>query len=259
VEQAVKGARERVEILGVWVDRISADELRAEMLRMVRGGEHALILHVNVHCLNLSYHRPWLRDLLNGASIVFCDGSGVALAAKILGRPSLRRFTHADEMWRLAEFAEANDLSLFFLGARPGVAKKAAGRLKQSSPGLNVVGTHHGYFDRASGNPENEAVIRKINATNPDVLVVGFGMPLQELWLKENWDSLNAGVAITLGAVFDYVSGELRRGPRFLTENGFEWLARLFIEPGRLWRRYVIGNPLFLLRVLKQRLLKGDV
>ena len=246
--------RERVEILGVRVNRISADELREEMLRVVRDGEHALILHVNVHCLNLSYHRPWLRELLNNASVVFCDGFGVALATKILGRPGLQRFTHADEMWRLAEFAGANELSLFFLGARPGVAKKAATRLEERSPGLRIAGIHHGYFDRTPGSPENEAVIQEINAANPDILVVGFGMPIQELWLKENWDRLNANVAITLGAVFDYVSGELRRGPRILTDNGFEWLARLFIEPKRLWRRYLIGNPLFLWRVLKQRL-----
>ena len=237
------------------MDRISADELRAEILRMVRGGEHSLVLHVNVHGLNLSYHRPWLRDMLNNASVVFCDGSGVVLAAKILGRPAgLQRFTHAGEMWRLAEFAAAHGLSLFFLGARPGVAKRAAARLKERFPGLSIVGVHHGYFDHVSGSPENEDVIQHINAANPDILVVGFGMPLQEWWLKENWDRVNAGVAITLGAIFDYVSGELRRGPRLLTDNGFEWLARLIIEPRRLWRRYVVGNPIFLARVLVQRL-----
>lgn len=237
------------------MDRISADELRKEILRMARGGEHGLVLHVNVHGLNLSYHRPWLRDMLNNASVVFCDGSGVVLAAKILGRPAgLQRFTHADEMWRLAEFAAANGLSLFCLGARPGVAKKAAARLKERFPGLRIAGVHHGYFDHTPGSPENEAVVQQINAANPDILVVGFGMPLQEWWLKENWDRVDAGVAITLGAIFDYVSGELRRGPRVLTDNGFEWLARLFIEPRRLWRRYVVGNPVFLTRVLVQRL-----
>ncbi|MCA1688781.1 MAG: WecB/TagA/CpsF family glycosyltransferase, partial [Actinobacteria bacterium] len=84
--------------------------------------------------------------------------------------------------------------------------------------------------------------------------LVGFGMPLQEYWLMENRNRLDANVALTGGAVFDYVSGELRRGPRVLTENGLEWLARLLIEPRRLWRRYLIGNPLFLARVLEQRL-----
>jgi len=97
-------------------------------------------------------------------------------------------------------------------------------------------------------------VLKEINASRPDMLLVGFGMPLQERWLMQNWNRINARVALTGGAVFDYVSGELRRGPRILTDNSFEWLARLLIEPKRLWRRYVIGNPLFLLRVLKQRL-----
>jgi N-acetylglucosaminyldiphosphoundecaprenol N-acetyl-beta-D-mannosaminyltransferase len=229
----VRVMRERIEILGVGVDRISADELRAQILRMVRVGERGLVLHVNAHCFNLIHDHPWMRDLFNGASIVFCDGVGVVLAAKILGRPS--------------------GLSLFFLGAQPGVAQKAADQLKERSPGLKIAGVHHGYFDHALGSPENETVIQQINAANPDVLVVGFGMPLQEWWLKENWNRVNASVAITLGAIFDYVSGELRRGPRFLTDKGFEWLARLFIEPRRLWRRYVLGNPLFLARVLKQR------
>ncbi|PLS83624.1 MAG: glycosyltransferase [Actinobacteria bacterium] len=246
--------KERVEILGVGVDRMSADELRAEMLRVVRGGERALVMHVNAHALNLAYCRPWLRETLNRADVVFCDGAGVALAARMLGRPSLERFTHADEMWRLAEFAEKHGLSLFFLGALPGVAERAAARLRERYPGLKVAGVRHGYFDKSAGSPENEAVVAEINAAKPNILVVGFGMPIQELWLKENWDRLRGvDVAMTLGAIFDYVSGELKRGPRLLVNNGLESVARLIVEPRRLWRRYVVGNPLFLLRVLKQR------
>lgn len=252
MEKVVRG-RERVEILGVGVDRISADELRAELLRVIREGERALVMHVNAYCLNLAYRRPWLRETLNSADVVFCDGAGVALAARMLGRPSLERFTHADEIWRLAEFAEEHGLSLFLLGARPGVAEKAAARLRERHPLLKIAGIRHGYFDKSAGSRENEDVLAEINAAKPNILLVGFGMPLQELWLRENWDRLDANAAITLGAIFDYVSGELRRGPRLLVDNGLESVARLAIEPRRLWRRYVVGNPLFLLRVLKQR------
>lgn len=253
MEKFVRG-RERVEILGVGVDRISAAELRGELLRAAREGERALVMHVNVHCLNLAYRRPWLRETLNGADVVFCDGAGIALAARMLGRPPLERFTHADEIWRLAEFAEEHGLSLFFLGARPGVAKQAAARLLKSYHGLKIAGVRHGYFDKSAGSAENEAVVAEINAARPNILIVGFGMPIQEMWLRENWDRLDVDAAMTLGAIFDYVSGELRRGPRLLVDNGLESVARLAIEPRRLWRRYVIGNPLFLLRVLKQRL-----
>jgi N-acetylglucosaminyldiphosphoundecaprenol N-acetyl-beta-D-mannosaminyltransferase len=134
------------------------------------------------------------------------------------------------------------------------VADKAAANLKARFPDLRIVSTHHDYFDKTPGSAENEAVIEQINAVKPNILIVGFGMPLQERWLMENWDHIDANVALTGGAVFDYVSGELQRAPRWMTDNGLEWLGRLLIEPRRLWKRYLIGNPLFIWRVLKQRL-----
>ncbi len=247
-------AKERVNVLGVRVDPVTVAELHARILGFVREGGHTLVLHANVYGLNLCYRDPELRSFFNVASLVFCDGAGVMLAARILGGRIPERITYADWAWQLAAFAERESLSLFFLGARPGVAESAVARLERLYPNLEIVGVHHGYFDQTAGASENEAVLAEINATRPDVLLVGFGMPLQERWLMRNWDRLDARVALTGGAVFDYVSGELKRGPRILTDNGFEWLARLLIEPGRLWRRYVIGNPLFLLRVLMQRL-----
>ena len=241
-------------ILGVGGDPVSVEELHAKILGLVCEERHALVLHVNVHALNLSYRDPALRSFFNAAPVVFSDGAGVVLAARILGEYLPERITYADWAWQLASFAEREDLSLFFLGARPGVAKKAAARLLARHPNLNIVGVHHGYFDHDPRAPENEAVLKEIHVSRPDILLVGFGMPRQERWLMQNWHRIDARVALTGGAVFDYVSEELRRGPRILTDNSFEWLARLLIEPKRLWRRYVIGNPLFLLRVLKQRL-----
>jgi N-acetylglucosaminyldiphosphoundecaprenol N-acetyl-beta-D-mannosaminyltransferase len=253
VEEA---AKERVNVLGVGIDPVDVAELHSKILGAVREGRHELVLHVNAHGLNLCYRDSALRYFFNTASLVFCDGAGVMLAARILGKRLPERITYADWTWRLADFAERENLSVFFLGARPGVAERAAARLLVRHPNLKIVGVHHGYFDRATGALENEAVLRKINAARPDMLLLGFGMPLQERWLMQNWNRIDARIALTGGAAFDYISGELRRGPRFLTDNGFEWLARLLIEPRRLWRRYVVGNPLFLLRVLKQRLLK---
>lgn len=93
-------------------------------------------------------------------------------------------------------------------------------------------------------------VIEKINKVRPNILLVGFGMPVQEYWLQENWEKIDTNIALTGGAVFDYLSGELRRAPRWMTDHGLEWLGRLIIEPRRLWKRYIIGLPLFFLRVL---------
>jgi N-acetylglucosaminyldiphosphoundecaprenol N-acetyl-beta-D-mannosaminyltransferase len=229
------------------------EELQAEIERLAKSGELGLILNVNAHCLNLCHDDPALRKFFNGADVVFCDGAGVMLAARLLGKHVPAKITYADWVWRLAAFAEAEGLSLFLLGARPGVAEKAARRLKTRHPALLLSGVRHGYFDHATGSPENEAVLREIQVARPDILLVGLGMPLQEIWLMENRHRIDAGVALTGGAVFDYVSGSLRRGPRILTDNGLEWLARLLVEPRRLWRRYLLGNPLFLMRVIRQR------
>ena len=242
----------RVGVLGVGLDRISAEALHEEIPRLARrrGG---VVLNVNAYCLNLLHEDRELRNFFAAADVVFCDGAGVRLAARLLGDRLPERITYADWFPRLASLAERRGLSLFCLGARPGVAEEAVSRLLRSHPDLKIAGVRHGFFDHRAGSPENEAVVAEINAARPDVLVLGLGMPLQECWLMENRRRLDFGVALTGGAVFDYASGRLRRGPRFLTDNGFEWLARLLVEPRRLWRRYLLGNPLFLARVLAQR------
>jgi N-acetylglucosaminyldiphosphoundecaprenol N-acetyl-beta-D-mannosaminyltransferase len=246
----------RVEMLGVGVDRISVDGLHREVVRLARR-RRGVVLNVNAHCLNLLYGDDGLRRFFAAADVVFCDGAGVRLAARILGDRLPERITYADWLPRLAALAEERGLTLFFLGGRPGVAEEAACRLPESHPELKIVGVRHGYFDHRAGSPENKTVLAEINTASPDVLLLGLGMPLQERWLMENLQDLDFGVALTGGAVFDYASGRLRRGPRLLTDNGFEWLARLLVEPRRLWRRYLLGNPLFLVRVLAQRWLGG--
>lgn len=215
-------------------------------------GRKILVASGNVFSFNLAYEKAWFRDFLNRADIVRLEGEGLRWGARILGYATPRRIVFADWVWDLAGMAAANGLSLFLLGSRPGVAEKAAARLRERYPSLRIVGIHHGYFDKTPGSAENEAVIAQINAARPNILFVGFGMPLQERWLMENWARLQVNVAFTCGALFDYVSGELRRAPRWMNDHGLEWLGRLIIEPRRLWRRYLIGNPLFLWRVLKR-------
>jgi N-acetylglucosaminyldiphosphoundecaprenol N-acetyl-beta-D-mannosaminyltransferase len=244
----------RVQILGVVVTGFTVSGLLETIAQLVRADEHVIISHVNVHALNLACELRWFRAFLQQSRFVFCDGAGVLWAGRLLGTYIPERITYADWMWQLAEFVREHDLSLYLLGGQPGVAEQAGQALCIRYPGLQIIGTQHGYFNKASDGAENLAVIRAINAARPNILVVAFGMPMQEAWLRDNWMSVNANVALTGGAVFDYLSGQLARGPRWMTNHGFEWLARLIIEPRRLWRRYLIGNPKFALRVLAQYL-----
>lgn len=243
-----------INILGVPVHPLTVDELHEQIGAIIDRGERAQVLNVNVHCLNLAHEHPWLHETLNRAEIVFCDGAGVILGARILGHYIPERITYADWMWQLAQFADKRGDTLYFLGARPGVAHAAAERLQQQFPDLKIVGVQDGFFNKTPGHPENETVVRCINQARPNILVLGMGMPLQEQWLRDNWERLDVNIALTGGAAFDFVSGELKRAPDWMNNRGLEWLGRLMIEPKRLWRRYVVGNPLFLLRVLRERL-----
>lgn len=243
----------RVNILGILLSLCDQKDLLKAIVKSANSDKNIKILSGNIYSFNLAYENKWLRDFFNRAEIVRIDGAGVRLGAKILGHNSPPRMTWADFAWDLAALCEQHHFTLFFLGAKPTIAEEAAAKLKTKHPNLHFAGFQHGYFDKTRGNDENTAVIQLINAAKPDILVIGFGMPLQEKWLSENWDDLDVPVTMTGGAVFDYISGNLQRAPKWMTNNGLEWLGRLLIEPRRLWQRYLIGNPLFFYRILRQK------
>ncbi len=245
--------KDRINILGVKFYSLIIAELHDAIDLEIKNDRHSLVLNVNVNCLNLAYENYWLRQLLNDSEIVFCEGAGVIFASRLLGHYIPVRITFVDWIWKLSEFAVKSGYTFYYLGALPSVAQRSAEIIKNRFPEIRVLGTHHGYFDKSVNSLENLSIINHINSLKPNILVVGLGMPLQEKWLKDNWDKLDVNIALNGGAVFDYVSGDLPRAPLWMTEHGFEWLGRLLIEPRRLWRRYLIGNPLFLYRVTKQR------
>jgi N-acetylglucosaminyldiphosphoundecaprenol N-acetyl-beta-D-mannosaminyltransferase len=232
----------------------------AELLRRITtwvGGDGPTrrVMYVNAHVLNQSRASTELRSTLETADLVYCDGYGVRLAAKALGVEIPHRMTGADWIWGLAALCEGNGQSVYLLGSEPGVAQEAARRLHRWFPRLRIVGAHHGYFDL--GSPHDERVIEDINERKPDILLVGMGTPKQELWVDRRWQQVDVDVLWTVGALFDYVSGRVPRAPAWLADNGLEWIFRLAIEPQRMWRqrmwrRYLLGNPVFISRVLSQ-------
>jgi N-acetylglucosaminyldiphosphoundecaprenol N-acetyl-beta-D-mannosaminyltransferase len=226
----------------------------AEMLRTITGwvgkGERRRVMYVNAHVVNQARAQPQLAAALGTADLVYCDGYGVRLAARTLDVPVPHRMTGADWVWGLAALCEAEDKSLYLLGADPTLARAAADRLQRWYPRLRIAGSHHGYAEL--GSAQNERVIEDINAANPDIVLVGMGTPKQELFIDRYADRLGADVLWTVGALFDYIAGRVPRAPRWLADNGLEWIFRLAIEPHRMWRRYLLGNPAFLWMVAEE-------
>jgi len=227
----------------------------ADLLARITGwvgepGTPRRVMYVNAHVLNQSRGNPALRGALERADLVYCDGYGVRLAAKALEDPVPHRMTGADWIWSLGALCASAGQTVYLLGSEPGVASEAARRLGRRFPRLEIVGTHHGYFE--AGSNHDDRVAEDINARRPDIVLVGMGSPKQELWIEHNADRLDTGVLWSVGALFDYVSGRTPRAPAWLSDNGLEWIFRLAVEPQRMWRRYLLGNPVFVSRVMAQ-------
>jgi N-acetylglucosaminyldiphosphoundecaprenol N-acetyl-beta-D-mannosaminyltransferase len=247
---------DKVEVLGVGVHRLGMDDLIQETTQRAWGSDRHLVLYANVHTLNSAYSDPDLRRIMNAADLVYCDGAGVVLGAWLLGHRLPGRMTGADWIELLCEACAEDGTTLYFLGGRPGVAARAVELLCARHPGLRVVGAHHGYL----ADPGIcTAAIAAVNDARPHILLVGMGTPIQEKWIAAHRHELEAPVVWAVGALFDFVAGVQPRGPRWMLDNSLEWSYRLCSDPRRLWRRYVVGNPLFVARVLCQRLIQFNL
>jgi N-acetylglucosaminyldiphosphoundecaprenol N-acetyl-beta-D-mannosaminyltransferase len=231
---------------GAMLDRITS--WVADYRRTPSSERHSRrVMYANAHVLNQTHMVPELRRILRTSDLVYCDGYGVRLAARLLDVESPHRMTGADWIWDLAALCEERDLSLYLLGSDHGIAARASEQLRAKHPALRIAGTHHGYFDPDS--PHGERVLEDIEATAPDIVLIGMGSPKQELWADAVADRSPSPVLWTVGALFDYVSGQVPRAPSWLADNGWEWIFRLAVEPRRMWKRYLLGNPAFLVRV----------
>lgn len=209
------------------------------------------IMYANVHTLNLAYEKPRFHAILRAADVVYCDGAGVRLGARLLKRHIPERMTGADWIHDLCRLAAQRKYRLFFLGGKPGVAEQAVARLRGMFPGLQVAGVHHGYFhDHPS---QSEALLSMLRAAEIDILLVGMGSPMQEFWIDSQKSRLSIPVVWAMGAVMDFVAEVVPRAPAWMRRHNLEWLFRWKTEPRRLGKRYALGNALFVLRVLRER------
>lgn len=244
--------RKYIKLLGITIDRITLKEVLEYVDHVITTNLNSKIMYANIHTMNISFADRSFYNILNKAGIVYCDGEGIKWGARILGKFLPQRMTGADWIWDLCEMCGKKDHSLYLLGGEGGVAEKAAKRLMEKFPDLKIAGTYHGYFLKYG--EENDKVIDSINKKSPDILLVGFGSPLQEKWIHENFGKLNSCVVWAVGAMMDFVSEKVPRGPRWMLDNDMEWLFRLIIEPGRMWKRYIIGNVVFFKRIIEERL-----
>lgn len=239
-----------IDILGVPVSPVTRAELLEYVIKSTNNensNRSTIIQYANIHTINEAQKSLDLMRTFQECDLVYCDGAGVKLGAKLLGQTIPERITGADWIYDLAAIVEKKNITLFFLAGNEGVADSAVRTLKAKLPNLKIAGTHHGYITSSN---EIE-VIKQINNSKADILLVGMGTPMQELWINKVSSDISVPVIWSVGAVFDFVSGNVSRAPRWMCDNGLEWLYRLLIEPKRMWKRYIVGNVLFTIKVLK--------
>lgn len=234
------------DIGGVDVISVSADEARRIIMTRIEAGIFTKVGFLNAHCVNLAFESETYRQSLKDF-VVLPDGIGIDIASKLLyGSPFCENLNGTDFVPFLFE-QTARPLRVALLGAEPGVADEARKRLIQQCPQHRFAVVSHGYFDEG---PQTEAVLAKLRELKPDVLIVALGVPRQEVWIAEHLSGEECTIAIGVGALLDFVAGKVPRAPAIVRMMRMEWIYRMVIEPKRLWRRYILGNPTFLGRML---------
>jgi N-acetylglucosaminyldiphosphoundecaprenol N-acetyl-beta-D-mannosaminyltransferase len=237
----------RIHILGVAVDDLTEAEALEQIAGFIEAGVPHQIVTVNPEFVMEARRNGAFRRVLAAADRATPDGFGLLLVARWRGTPLRGRVTGVALVEGIAAAAAERGWSLFLLGAAPGVAERAAEVLKRVNPDLRIAGCYAG-----SPYPVDEATVRaRIAAARPDVLLVAYGHPAQDLWIARQQPLLRIPVAIGVGGVFDYLAGVVPRAPAWMRRAGLEWLYRLLRQPRR-WRRILVAVPQFLWAALRE-------
>jgi N-acetylglucosaminyldiphosphoundecaprenol N-acetyl-beta-D-mannosaminyltransferase len=213
----------------------------------VAAGEGGAVFTPNVDHVVLAHENPRLREAYARSSLSLADGMPLLWTARALGTPLPEKVSGSDFVGPLLERAAARGWRVYFLGGGPGVAALARDRTLERLPGLQIVGIDAPRIDVDESPEQREPVVARVRAAKADLVLVGLGAPKQELWIDQVRSALEPAVLLGVGASLDFLAGTIPRAPRWMSRSGLEWLYRLGREPGRLWRRYLVRDPKFLL------------
>jgi N-acetylglucosaminyldiphosphoundecaprenol N-acetyl-beta-D-mannosaminyltransferase len=232
-----------IKLLNVEISKISYHELLEYIDKIIEANQKKVISYAAFHIVNIAKRSNSLADKINSFDVVHGDGIGVYLASKFLyGIEGLnKKITGSDFYPLLIDLSVKRGWKFFFFGDKVETLKK----IQLNNPGLQVLGFKSGFgFD-------DRDVIHEINSTQSDILVIGLGCPLQETWVFKNKELINANVILIVGDGIKVFAGTKKRGNKLVQKIGIEWFSRLLFDPIRMWKRYLVGIPLFLFRIIK--------
>lgn len=238
--------RDTITILGIPIDRVTREEAGIITENLIKKSNKSckMIFAPNVEFIMMAQKDEEFFQLLKESSLSTPDSVGIMLGAKLQNKSFKERIPGQSYFRKVIELSNEKGYSVYLLGGKPGIAEKAKENLKTIFPNVNIVGTHHGYFNKN----EEKDIIKEINELQPNVLFVALGAPKQEKWIKKHKEELKVDVAAGQGGTYDYEAGRIKRAPVFIQKIGIEWLWRLMREPSRIKRQIVL--PVYLMKVL---------
>lgn len=239
-------------ILGIRFDLITFDAVINMIERWRSDGQRRYVTLTNPHSVLLCHRDEQMKRATVRAGLTLPDGMGIILAARFLGHPHSGRVDGPTLMLHLCDVGRRYGYRHFFYGGAQDVAGRLAERLRKLYPGLKIAGTYSPPFRAVAG--EDTEIVNRINAANPDILWIGLGAPKQEQWMAMHLGRIHATTMIGVGAAFDFHSGNVKWSPTWIRKLGLEWAYRLAQNPRRMWRRNVIDAPLFISKIVKERL-----
>jgi exopolysaccharide biosynthesis WecB/TagA/CpsF family protein len=236
------------DILGVSVTSAPMDAMIVDLARRIDAGERIKLAFLNAHTSNLAGRDKAFNAVLQDFTVLN-DGVGVDIAARRLHGARFPENLNGTDFVPGLLAKTTTPKRLFLFGGRQGVAEAAADRISALAPQHVIAGTRHGYFQPG----EEAAIVAEIAAARPDILLVALGNPAQEMFIARHFEALGVPLAIGVGALLDFLSGRVARAPALVRKAHMEWVWRLGREPGRLWKRYLLGNSQFLWRVITRK------
>ena len=239
-----------ISLFGLDIEDTTLTDASSRIIRDANLNVRRKVYFVNAHCINIAAMDANYLGVLQDGTSLFADGSGMRLASRLAGFPLKDNVNGTDLFPLICRDAAVSGIKLALLGARPGIAQRCADNMRSQFPGLKIVWIHDGYFSL----DDEVEMIKAINDSGAQILFAAMGVPKQEFWITRNVEELRVPILLGVGALFDFYSGTMPRAPQRVRQLGLEWLFRFIMEPRRMFVRYILGNPVFIIRTFWRRL-----
>lgn len=233
---------EKQALLNTYINNVTMSETIKEIEAMIASDKKSYIVAINVDVVMKIEDDSYLKKIVDSADMVLVDGKPLVWISKMHGKPLKAKISGSDLVPLLCEVAAKKNYSMFIIGGKDGIAEQAKRRIKEKLPQIKIVGTYAPPMGFEKDKAELNKINKLISEKKPDLLIACFGCPKQEKWIYENINKYDAKVSVCAGATVDFLAGNVKRAPRWMSEHGLEWFYRFLQEPKRMFKRYFVDD-----------------